>query len=145
MSDRKPPDPRQWAEAARWLARADEDLGAAEALVGLSPPIIGPAAFHCQQAAEKMAKAALIALSEPPPRSHDIEALGRRLLPLDRDLGDAFLALGGLGSWYMVTRYPDAGLASQPNTAEVRQSIGQLQQLRTAVEGIGGLSARGKK
>ncbi len=73
------PDPRQWREAERWLARADEDVRAAEALLALASPEVDPAAFHCQQAAEKMAKAMLIAAREPPPRLHDIDELGRRV------------------------------------------------------------------
>ena len=51
-------------------------MRAAEALLALASPEIGPAAFHCQQVAEKMAKAALIAAREPPPRLHDIDELG---------------------------------------------------------------------
>lgn len=81
MSEPKRPDPRQWEEAMRWLARVDEDLRAADALLALAPPAIFPSAFHCQQAAEKMLKAALIAMREAPPKAHEIEALALRLRP----------------------------------------------------------------
>ena len=65
----------------RWMARVDEDPRAAHALLALVPPLLKPAAFHCQQAAEKMLKAALIAMREAPPKAHEIEALALRLRP----------------------------------------------------------------
>ena len=37
-------------EARRWLAVADDDLGAADACLAVEPPRPKPAAYHCQQA-----------------------------------------------------------------------------------------------
>ncbi len=45
-----PPDA---AEALRWLDKADHDAAAVAAL-SHDPPICDVAAFHCQQAVEKM-------------------------------------------------------------------------------------------
>jgi HEPN domain-containing protein len=59
----------QWKEAARWLARADEDAVVAELALTRDPPLVNPAAFHCQQAAEKMLKALLVAAGAAPLRS----------------------------------------------------------------------------
>jgi hypothetical protein len=39
----------QWAEAGRWLAKADEDIAVAELALDREPPLVDPA-FHCQQA-----------------------------------------------------------------------------------------------
>jgi len=72
---------------------------AAEALLALVSPAVDPAAFHCQQAAEKMAKAMLIAAREPPPRLHDIDEPGRRVEEHFPVLGGAFEALGGITRW----------------------------------------------
>ena len=36
-----------------WLARAHEDLRGAEVDLTATPPLLGDATFHCQQAAEK--------------------------------------------------------------------------------------------
>ena len=47
-------------EARRWLAVADEDLGAAEALLAVEPPRPKSAAYHCQQAIEKLVKGLLV-------------------------------------------------------------------------------------
>lgn len=115
MSAPNAPDPRQWQESERWLARAEEDLRVADALLAITPPAIGAAAFHCQQAAEKMAKAVLIAVREPPPKLHDIAELGRRITPRAPDIGRAIESLRGITRWYASARYPDASLESDPS------------------------------
>jgi hypothetical protein len=43
-------------EAAGWLAIAREDVRVAQACLLLAPPALGVAAYHCQQAAEKLVK-----------------------------------------------------------------------------------------
>jgi HEPN domain-containing protein len=65
----------QWTEAGRWLAKPDEDVAVAELALGRLPPLTEPAAFHCQQAAEKMLKALLVTAGAAPARSHDMERL----------------------------------------------------------------------
>lgn len=129
-----PTDPRQWSEAERWLARVDDDLRAAEALLALAPPATGTAAFHCQQAAEKMAKAMLIAARQPPPRLHDIEELGRRVGSHHPAIGEALKALGGLTRWYVSARYPDAGLDVDTTADEVSEVLSGLRDLRRNID-----------
>ena len=131
-----PTDPRQWSEAERWLARVDDDLRAAEALLALAPPATGTAAFHCQQAAEKMAKAVLIAMRQPPPKLHDIEELGQRIRSHNPAIGEAFEALGGLTRWYTSARYPDASLDGGPTVDDVRDVLVRLRELRRHIEGL---------
>lgn len=63
-------------EAAReWLAIADIDLKAARNCLRGPEPTTKADADHCQQAAEKPVKAALVAEGIHPPRSHNIGAL----------------------------------------------------------------------
>ena len=45
-----------WAEVLRWLAYVDQDIRVVEIAMAEPSPILGPAAFHCQQAAEKYLK-----------------------------------------------------------------------------------------
>src|SRR5262245_34031912 len=68
------------AEAARWLAKAEEDLAVAQLLVQSDSPVRWAACFHSQQAAEKAIKSLLVLAGVDFPRSH---ALGRlvALLP----------------------------------------------------------------
>jgi len=128
-------DPALWREAERWLVQADEDLHAAQVLASLAPPAIRPAAFHCHQAAEKMAKAALIAIGTPPPRLHDIGELGRRVRPALPAIGEALERLSGLGSWYLAVRYPDIDVPIGPSHADVLAALAALHELRGLLAG----------
>ena len=77
MTGQKQVDPGRWDEALPWLAHADADLRVtdlADGDIDLSLVV----AFHCQQAAEKMAKAVLIAFGAAYPKIHDIAELARR-------------------------------------------------------------------
>src|SRR4051794_16462263 len=56
--------PSALAEARDWLLRADQDLAVTERLLQ-APPLLGAAAYHAQQAAEKALKAFLAAHNVP--------------------------------------------------------------------------------
>jgi len=67
-----PPDSN---EVKRWVEKADHDrIAAADALTH-TPPITDVAAFHCQQAVEKLLKAFLVHQREPFERIHDLVEL----------------------------------------------------------------------
>jgi hypothetical protein len=60
---------------ADWLAVVDDDLRqVVNNLYGPMPSLIG-AAYHCQQAAEKLVKAVLVEASTAFPKTHDIAAM----------------------------------------------------------------------
>jgi hypothetical protein len=44
--------PNALEEAREWLARADEDLTAAERVLQTPPPLLATAVYHAQQAGE---------------------------------------------------------------------------------------------
>lgn len=93
-------------EAARWLAIAMEDIRVSRACLDLFEPALGAAAYHCQQAAEKLLKALLIVAGVRPPRTHDLAELGRSAEPffeLGHDLIDRLVPLT---EWSTTYRYP---------------------------------------
>ena len=53
-------EPEAAPEARRWLRSAREDLRIVRMALDDDPPLVGPASFHSQQAAEKALKAALV-------------------------------------------------------------------------------------
>jgi HEPN domain-containing protein len=124
----------QWLEAEQWLARADEDLRVAELIIRHDSETIRSAAFHCQQVAEKIAKAALVALSIAPPRIHDLVELAAILRSKQPELAHALAELGVLTTWYMSARYPDFGFEFTPSLAELHSIIVQLHELRKRVD-----------
>jgi HEPN domain-containing protein len=70
------PDPVRAADTQAWLEKAAMDLRSAEADLGVTPPIVGDALFHCQQAIEKALKAFLTWHDEPFRKTHDLGELG---------------------------------------------------------------------
>src|SRR5438128_5317254 len=68
----------------RWLDPARADLMAARNCLDGPHYLPEIAAYHCQQAAEKLVKAVLIHGGIEPAKSHDIDALVGRLSPVDR-------------------------------------------------------------
>jgi HEPN domain-containing protein len=116
----------QWKEAARWLARADEDAVVAELAPARDPPLINPAAFHCQQAAEKMLKALLVAAGAVPPRSHDMEVLIEAASVRYPALGKEREAFARLTEWLTASRYPDLGGGLGEAPADVAGMLGLI-------------------
>ena len=109
-----------FAETARWLRYAEEDLITAETL--LAQPHIPPrqACWHAQQAAEKALKAVLIFLQIDFPRTHDLNVL-RSLVPNSWHFKTAHPNLARLTDWVADARYP--GDVPEPTKAEAITTV----------------------
>ncbi len=79
------PDERA-VEVAAWLAKAADDLRAAALDLQAAPPLLSDAAFHCQQAAEKAMKGLFVHDGVAFGKTHDLRALGDRLVTLHPEL-----------------------------------------------------------
>ena len=93
------------AEAQRWLRYAQEDLIAAESLVGQRTIASRHICWLAQQAAEKALKAVLVFLQTDFPRRHDLDAL-RNLIPVGWQLKEEHPDLADLTEWAVEARYP---------------------------------------
>ena len=102
-------------EAERWLAIVGDDIDMARAAMHLSPPRPGPAAFHLQQAAEKLVKSLLVLVGERVPKTHDLGALVERAIPYVPDLADALNPLRPLSVWGVAYRYPTVEEEPEPS------------------------------
>ena len=98
-------EPEAAAEARRWLHSAREDLQVVRMALGEDPPLVGPACFHSQQAAEKALKAALVLEDIEFPYVHDLRRLSN-LLPDNWPAGPSNVALQRLTEWGAESRYP---------------------------------------
>ncbi len=87
--------------ALDWLQEAKDDLAAAESLG--QAKLYAAACFHCQQAAEKVLKAALIKLRGDFPKGHSL----RQLAVSANLFGELMNELAVLEGDYTVSRYPD--------------------------------------
>ena len=119
-------------EVARWLAQADIDRGAAEALALSGRPELGPAlAFHCQQDAEKIMKATLVRLGIAPPKTHDLVYLLDLLVAQIPALHTLGLHAAALVPFAVLHRYPTTSAA--PTAAQVQGAIDSARAIRNAL------------
>lgn len=125
---------KQREEARRWLARADEDLAAANALAMLSPPLTGAAAYHAQQAAEKVMKGLLTVAAVPFRKTHNLNELGGQVVAAWPGLATLVDPLRPLTSWNFAYRYPAAEELSEPAplAAAILDTLAQIKLLREA-------------
>ena len=119
-----------------WLKTVDEDLRAIRACLGAPEPAIAAAAFHCQQAAEKLVKTLIAAAGGDPPRIHDIEALIERLPP-EHPLQPRLRPFMHLSALLHTTRYPGPSPFMEleiPTADEVASWLAEIEAMRAAVE-----------
>jgi HEPN domain-containing protein len=120
--------------AAAFLRLARRDLDGARLLLPSAPML---AAYHLQQAAEKLAKAALAgAGGAPVPKIHDIGRLVA-LMPPDHPWLAALAALADLTAYAAAARYPAGDeLEPDPDPDELRRRADEIEVLlREAEEG----------
>ena len=65
-------------EVRAWLEKATEDFAAARILAQQAPHLDSVIGFYCQQGAEKLFKAALVAHDLDVPKVHDTDTLLER-------------------------------------------------------------------
>ncbi len=123
----------QWAEAALWLAKADEDIRVAELVLAAEPPLVDPAAFHCQQAVEKIIKALLVAAAVKLPRSHDIEELAGKAATFYPVLDQRMQSFVRLTEWLTASRYPDLGGGLGEEFGDVTDMLAAIKVFRQEV------------
>jgi HEPN domain-containing protein len=125
---------KQRDEAKAWLAKADEDLAAVRACLDARPPVLGVAAYHCQQAAEKLIKGLLVLAAAPARKTHDLDELSEAALPLYPDLRELLDHLRARTYWGFAFRYPmpaeSAGGHGPPTAGEIAETLQRLHELQ---------------
>lgn len=89
-----------------WLDFAAMDLESAQFLLDMRPVPVEIICYHCEQAAEKLLKAVLVAADIEPPKTHDLVQLCKKCAELDSAyevLADACIELSPYG---VQVRYP---------------------------------------
>ena len=110
-----------------WLKYADEDLGAAQALFDAGRHTM--CAFHCQQALEKILKAAIVrATKAKPPYTHNLRDLAAHLpgLIIPDEIGRT---LRRVAPHYRATLYPGLADSGEYTRVNVQRLF---EQTRTA-------------
>jgi HEPN domain-containing protein len=122
----RPIQPENRLEAGRWLAIVEEDLDVAIAALRLGRR--GASAYHVQQAAEKSVKALLVLAGEPFRRTHDLDDLAARILPIYPQFAGQAEDVRHLSIWGIAYRYPGLEDAPEPlpEVEELERMINML-------------------
>lgn len=124
-----PPD----IEATRgWLKKADEDRRALKTLLEDVPPNLAPAAFHAQQAAEKLLKAFLTANNQKFEKIHDLEHLLSLCSGFDASFAELRDDVEPLTAYAIRFRYPGP---AEPTVEQVSSAQLVIERLRSFVIG----------
>lgn len=100
------PEQVQWDFVKLWLAKAAEDLQAADVIRAGPMPSFGAASFHAQQAAEKALKALLIRHQVDFRKTHDIGQLLRLAEPVAVGVAERLADARVLTPYAVSARYP---------------------------------------
>ena len=101
-----PADPILVADTPGGLRKAATDLRAAKHDLAANQPLLADAAFHCQQAVEKVFKSFLMWHSVPFRKTHSLEELGEQCLDVDSTLRARIDCAVPLTEYAWKFRYP---------------------------------------
>ncbi len=136
MNERDPAASVQWEEARRWFAKSAEDQRMAILACHAEPPMLEPAAFHCQQAVEKLFKGLLVAAAKVIPKTHDLERLAGLVRLVYPQLAVEIDRLSPLTPWGTVTRYPDLDAELGLTAEDISDALTGIDALRAAVTAL---------
>lgn len=124
--------------ARQWLAKARNDLLNADNNLKSEAVPYDTVCFHCQQAAEKVLKAYLVARGVQPPFTHDLLLLLEEVLPYCADAETLRDDLASLMPYAVGVRYPDQALVPTDEDArEARRGAQRvLEWLELHLEGL---------
>lgn len=107
-----------------FLKTAERDIAGIECLL---PDLPDLAAFHAQQATEKLARAVCLHEELPDLRTHDITRIAEQL-DQEHPLRKSFIKLGSLTGAATAWRYPDAegGFPRPPEPSEIQAALKQI-------------------
>lgn len=128
-----PSDAERLAEARPWFIKAQQDLRAATVLLGVEPPLLGEAAYHCQQAGEKALKGFLAWHDDPFGKTHDLGMIGLACVAKDSSLEPLCRRAASLSVYAWAFRYP--GDTDAPTHGEVEAALELAREVLVALLG----------
>jgi len=116
---------------AQWLRRADDDLRMAELALECHPPVCWGAAFHAQQAAEKLLKGLLTFHAVEFEKTHQIDYLLDLCTAVEPRADGLRPAAIKLTDFAVESRYPLPG--REPSEPESREALDIARDVRRFV------------
>ena len=126
-----------WAEVEAWIAFAEKDRQAAAICLAADPPLPDVAAFHCQQAGEKLLKGFLVRAGHPVRRTHDLAELGDQVAALFPSVADRVRAMETWTVWSNAYRYPSEDVPDRPpSRLELQTALDAIDRLAQALRSL---------
>ena len=116
-----------------WPSKAHDDLRLAELAASAKPPVCWGAAFHAEQAAEKLLKALLTFHNVESEKSHSIDYLLDLCVTVEPGAERLRSAASGLTDFAVEPRYPFP--RRDPTESEVAEAIQAARLVRRFVHG----------
>lgn len=130
-----------WRKVRDWIAIASADQSAARLCISAETPLLGIAAYHVQQAAEKLLKAALVRSGRDFVKTHDLEGLVRSVAQAIPSVATLVMPMGDWTAWSVAFRYPsENGPEPEPAAAELLAALDVLANVQAAILAFGPLS-----
>jgi len=117
-----------------WMAKARSDLGTARKVASGPDAYLDTAIYHCQQAAEKAIKALLVQHDLRFEKTHDLEVLIARALPVTPGLSKLLDQADRLTPYAVAYRYPGEELV--PSTEEFAAALTAAEEIFACIESL---------
>ncbi|MFC1735358.1 HEPN domain-containing protein [Candidatus Hydrogenedentota bacterium] len=115
-----------------WLRKAELDIRSAETLISQDPPLLYPACFHSQQAAEKYLKAYLTRHQVEFPKTHSIREILNIVGTIDEALAEILASAPVLTPFGVEIRYP--GDMPEPTREETEEALALAHMVRDEIQ-----------
>jgi HEPN domain-containing protein len=127
-----------WEKVLGWLRVADRDQRAVRICLAADPPLPEVAAYHCQQAMEKLLKGLLVSLNIDFRKTHDLDELGVVVVAAFPSAAPMVAAVRGWTAWGAVYRYPgEADPIPEPSAEELAQALDVIERLADMLRSLG--------
>jgi len=124
------------------MSGPESDQRAVRACLAVDPPLRGIAAYHCQQAAEKLLKGFLVRAQADFGKTHDLDRLGQSVIARFPAIAPLVTQLAHWTTWGVAYRYPaEPGPEPEPSPGELSAALDLIVALTAALHALAPPSA----
>ena len=129
LSMKTPDRHARWNAVKRWLRVAERDRKMVLACMSQDPPLLDGAAFHCQQAIEKLLKGLLTLAGKRGGKMDALDRLGAAAARSFPEAEELVAAAANWTDWAVVYRYPSGEAPPTPDETELRKALDVIDKL----------------